>query len=71
MQWHVDVTHHLMNKYYMAKMSNLDQILLLVNPSRTELDRIKQHAQWPHDKKKMSKPGYPSPERSHVPHRSD
>ena len=33
-QWHVNVSHQLMNKYYMPKMSNLDQTLLQLNPSR-------------------------------------
>ena len=58
-QWRLDDAHLAMDKYYMARMTSLEQTLYQLNPTRQELDWIKQHAQWLYDGKKAYKPGSP------------
>ena len=45
-QWRLDDAHFAMDKYYMARMTSVEQTLYQLNPTRQELDWIKQHAQW-------------------------
>ena len=58
-QWRLDDAHFAMDKYYMARMTSMEQTLYQLNPTRQELDWIKQHAQWLYDGKKAYKPGSP------------
>ena len=58
-QWRLDDAHLAMDKYYMARMTSLEQTLYQLNPTRQELDWIKQHAQRLYDGKKAYTPGSP------------
>ena len=44
---------------YMARVTSLEQTLYQLNPTRQELDWIKQRAQWLYDGKNSYKPGSP------------
>ena len=50
-----------MDKYYMARMTRVEQTLYLyqLNLTSQARDWIKQHAQWPYDRKKVYTPGSP------------
>ena len=58
-QWSLDDAYFAMDKYYMARMTSLEQTLYQLNPTRQELDWTKQHAQRLYDGKKAYKPGSP------------
>ena len=59
MQTRSSIAHYATDKYYMVRMTSVEQTLYQLNPTRQELDWIKQHAQWLDDTKMRFKLGSP------------
>ena len=51
-QWLPDRSHHLLEPFYRSKLAEAEQKLSMLEPTRQELDWIRQHAQWQYDKEK-------------------